>query len=79
MVELALLKSLIYNSQMLIKAEIFVRGNSMNPILKNQDILILTRKNQYKCGDIVVFRYQSQEYIVHRIIKPIISKKLLIH
>ncbi len=48
----------------------FIKGNSMNPTLKNEEVVYLDRNyTSYKRGDIVAFKLKSNdEYFVKRII-----------
>jgi signal peptidase len=48
-----------------------VRGNSMYPLLREGDIIILSKKspNEIKVGDIIVYRSLRGSLIVHRVIE----------
>ncbi len=46
---------------------IYVRGNSMNPVLKEDDIITI-RKKECTEGDILVFLYAEEELLVHRLL-----------
>lgn len=45
-----------------------VKGNSMLPLIKNNDIIEIVKNDLYKLGDIVLYKYYDL-LIVHRIIK----------
>ena len=49
-----------------------VVGDSMDPTLKNQDVLILNkakyRFNEVKRGDIIAFTYEDTKYLIKRVI-----------
>lgn len=47
---------------------ILVRGSSMNPVLKEGDLITIRRK-ECKEGDILVFLYAGDELLVHRLLK----------
>lgn len=46
---------------------ILVRGNSMNPVLKEGDMITI-RKKECREGDILVFLYAGEELLVHRLL-----------
>lgn len=49
------------------KASITVKGNSMRPFFRDgKTVVVITKKNEYKKGDIIFFRYQ-QLFKLHRI------------
>lgn len=45
-----------------------VSGSSMNPILLDGDSISIIQSNEYSIGDIVVFEYDKNDYIVHRVV-----------
>ena len=45
-----------------------LKGISMLPTLSNGDILYVHSQQDYSIGDIVVFSYPREGYLVHRII-----------
>lgn len=48
-----------------------VRGNSMYPLLREGDIIILTKKSpdEIKVGDVIVYKSVKGNLIVHRVIE----------
>ena len=46
-----------------------LKGTSMLPTLSDGDILYVYAQQDYFIGDIVVFLYPQEGYLVHRIIK----------
>lgn len=48
---------------------ILLKGISMLPTLSEGDILYVCAKENYSIGDIIVFSYPREGYLVHRIIK----------
>lgn len=51
-----------------ISPKIVVTGSSMNPSLLNGDEIILEQADDYSAADIVLFHYNENEYIIHRIV-----------
>ena len=49
--------------------QIYVKGNSMNPILQESDCITLTTAESYFVGDILVFIYKSGRFLVHRLLQ----------
>lgn len=49
--------------------QIKVSGNSMEPTLKDNDIISVERHSDYDIGDIIVFSYKMGETLVHRLLK----------
>lgn len=45
-----------------------VIGNSMFPVLKAGDYIDVQKKSEYQNGDIIVFWFESQHVIVHRLL-----------
>ncbi len=50
------------------KVKIKVSGDSMNPLLKNGDIVELELKKEYNVGDVVVFLYHDEQLVIHRLL-----------
>lgn len=48
--------------------EVVVMGDSMYPVIHQQDMLIVEAVGEYNIGDIIVYQYEG-EMLVHRIIK----------
>ena len=48
---------------------VVIKSNSMYPIFKKNDIIIIQRKKSYKVGDIITYNYKNQYFITHRIIE----------
>ena len=46
-----------------------VKSNSMSPIFKKQDIVIIQEQNEYKVGDIVAYIADDGNIVTHRIIE----------
>lgn len=46
-----------------------VKGNSMFPTLKPDDIVTIKKKQEYAIGDILVFNYKDEGILVHRLLK----------
>lgn len=46
-----------------------VMSDSMNPIFKKNDIIIIQEQNEYKVGDIVAFVTSDGNIVTHRIIE----------
>lgn len=44
-------------------------SNSMNPIFKKNDIIIIQEQNEYKVGDIIAYIADDGNIITHRIIE----------
>lgn len=49
--------------------QLSVKGMSMFPILKSGDIITVRRKQPYSIGDILVFSYNNEQILVHRLLK----------
>ena len=47
---------------------ITVEGNSMEPTLRNNDLITVSKEKEYGLGDILVFIYKSQ-LLVHRMVR----------
>lgn len=45
-----------------------VRGNSMLPLLQTNDVVVLTPPVDIGLGDVIVFRNDRNEYVIHRVI-----------
>ena len=53
------------------RSEIFnvnITGHSMFPILNKKDVVVVKRSDIYQRGDIIVFDYGENVYIIHRIL-----------
>lgn len=48
--------------------EVVVMGDSMYPVIHQQDVLIVAAASVYNVGDIIVYQYE-EEMLVHRIIR----------
>lgn len=46
-----------------------VKSNSMSPIFRKQDIIIIQEQNEYKVGDIITYEANTGELVTHRIIE----------
>lgn len=46
-----------------------VKSNSMYPVLKKGDIILIKRYNNYKNGDIITYAEDSNYLVTHRIIE----------
>ncbi len=48
-----------------------VKGNSMFPVLVNGDVvdILISQDEQYHIGDILVFPYQNEGVLIHRLLK----------
>ena len=46
-----------------------VSGNSMFPLLHHGDEVIIEKKDCYQSGDILVFLYNGNAVVVHRLLK----------
>lgn len=49
--------------------EFRVYGNSMYPIIKDNDTIKIQKREQYNVGDIIVFGYKNNALLVHRLLK----------
>ena len=57
-------KALIFGRDL----EILVSGYSMEPLIKDGDMILLTYVNNYAVGDVIVFEYDGK-ILIHRILK----------
>ena len=48
--------------------QIRISGNSMNPILFNNETVNAKKKSNYKPGDILIFRYKHNDLLAHRLL-----------
>lgn len=46
-----------------------VKGISMEPTLREGNVLVVYAQKDYSVGDIVVYSYREEGYLVHRIIE----------
>ena len=67
-IEIGLRQQLLENVKLGNEGIIPVKGVSMEPTLYEGDILFVQRQASYQEGDIVVFSYLDEGYLVHRII-----------
>ena len=49
----------------------------MRPIVKNGDIIFIRKKNNYRIGDIVLYKINRQQFL-HRITKVLSDKRYII-
>lgn len=47
------------------------KGNSMWPRIKDGDSVIVREKTEYDIGDIIVFKYNKADLIMHRVVKKV--------
>lgn len=47
---------------------VFVRGNSMEPALHGQDLVLLRSRSSYDVGDVVAYRHPDLGNVLHRIV-----------
>ena len=45
-----------------------IKGSSMTPTLKNDDIITITKSEEYKSGDILVYLYKGNNILAHRLL-----------
>ena len=50
---------------------LIVKSNSMSPIFRKNDIIIIQEQNEYKVGDIITYETKTGELVTHRIIEKI--------
>ena len=46
-----------------------VKGSSMRPLLKNDDVVTICKIDTYKVGDILFFRRDDGAFVLHRLRK----------
>lgn len=46
-----------------------VKSNSMSPIFRRKDIIIIQEQKEYKVGDIITYETSKGELVTHRIIE----------
>ena len=68
MINVNILKKFLSNCQLSVTPNVKVHGESMYPVLRDKDRIIIVSVPIYKIGDIVLFRYKEEGYIVHRIV-----------
>ena len=51
-----------------------VKTDSMSPIFKRQDIIIIQEQKEYKVGDIITYEASNGELVTHRMKKKSINK-----
>ena len=49
--------------------DINIRGYSMNPLLQEGDVANIKFHEKYSVGDIIIFDYEDEGVLIHRIIK----------
>lgn len=64
----SIMDSLLLGDIFSLSPKIRVSGSSMNPTLYDGEIIYLSRSSDFSLGDVVVFVYERNEYIVHRIV-----------
>ncbi len=45
-----------------------IRGNSMHPLLRDGDLVVVIPSHTINLGDIIVFRNDREEFVIHRVI-----------
>ena len=48
-----------------------IRGTSMQPLLHTNDLVVVKAIEQVKRGDIVLYRRENGQFVVHRILKVV--------
>lgn len=48
---------------------LIVKSNSMSPIFRKNDIIIIQEQKEYKVGDIITYKANNGELVTHRIIE----------
>lgn len=62
-------KMLILKGKNKIPINLKVKGCSMYPVIKEDDELFILGSDSYEIGDILVFTYNADELLVHRLLK----------
>ena len=44
-----------------------VKGTSMRPLLKTDDIVTIKNDNEYKVGDVILYKRLNEQFVFHRI------------
>jgi len=52
-----------------LSAQIHVSGDSMYPVLQENDNMSLVKADPYRVGDVLVFYYTQYEFLVHRLLQ----------
>ncbi len=47
---------------------VLVTGNSMYPTILPNDKVFITQKEKYNVGNILVYTYQSEQHLIHRLL-----------
>lgn len=50
-----------------------VKGTSMRPLLKTNDVVTIEKSNEFKVGDVILYKRDNGQFVFHRIRK--INKK----
>lgn len=48
-----------------------VTGNSMYPIILPNDKAFIIQKDKYNVGNILVYTYRSEQYLIHRLLRRV--------
>ena len=56
-----------------------VEGSSMNPLLYNGDIVIVLPPNSINLGDIIIFKNDYGEFVIHRVVGIINCSNTLLY
>lgn len=48
-----------------------VTGDSMHPTILPDDEVFITQKDRYNVGDILVYTYRSEQYLIHRLLRRV--------
>lgn len=49
--------------------EIKVGGISMLPLICPDDTVVVNRSNEYNCGDVILFLYNDNHILIHRLLR----------
>ena len=44
-----------------------VKGTSMRPLLKTNDVVTINKDNNYKVGDVILYKRDNGQFVFHRI------------
>ena len=62
-------KILFLKSKNNIPLKLKVKGCSMYPVVKEEDVVVVKRSDCYEVGDILVFTYNTDELLIHRLLR----------
>lgn len=62
-------KILFLKSKNNIPLKLKVKGCSMYPVVKEEDVVVVKRSDFYEVGDILVFTYNTDELLIHRLLR----------